>query len=79
MRRARALRILVDDLDRRVGISAGVWRLIYGAALAGAGMLLTNGGAPMAASALIGGAIDIVFGLAIWLAGREMARDAAAA
>ena len=42
-------------------------------------MLLANGGAPIAASALIGGAIDIVFGLAIWLAGREVVRDAAAA
>ena len=53
--------------------------MIFGAALFGAGMLLANSGAPMAASALIGGAIDIVFGLAIWLAGREVVRDAAAA
>jgi len=52
---------------------------IFGAALSGAGMLLANSGAPMAASALIGGAIEIVFGLAIWLAGREVVRDAAAA
>lgn len=50
---------------------------LFAAVLAGAGMLLAQSDASMAAGAFVGGVIEIVFGIAICIAGRGTVRDAA--